>query len=136
MRGQLASPVLRGARASNGPRLLDSMRLRPIEQMAAKVAGALEKDEPDMATFLTERLPNIRHQMWNGQWHPAIARMKRIYQGTAEATTRMGGAIGDHIQRFRRHIRDLRDYLVHNQTSLTNYAYAVCGSRVHRRSPE
>ena len=57
-------------------------------------------------------------------WHPAIARMKRIYQGTAEATTRIGGAIGDHIQRFRRHIRDRRDYLVHNQTSLTNYAYA------------
>ena len=101
-----------------------SMRLRPIEQMAAKVAGALEKDEPDMATFLTERLPNIRHQMWNGQWHPAIARMKIIYQGTAEATTRIGGAIGEHMQRFRKHIRDLRDYLVNNQTSLTDYAYA------------
>lgn len=31
-----------------------SMRLRPIEQMAAKVAGALEKDPPDMATFVTQ----------------------------------------------------------------------------------
>lgn len=101
-----------------------SMRLRPIEQMAAKVAGALEQDEPEMATFVTQRLPNIRHQMWNGQWHPAIARMKRIYQGTAEAITRIGGAIGEHMQRFRKHIRDLRDYLVNNQTSLTNYAYA------------
>ncbi len=101
-----------------------SMRLRPIEQMAAKVAGALENDEPDMATFVTQRLPNIRHQMWNGQWHPAIARMKIIYQGTAEATTRIDGTIGEHMQRFRKHIRDLRDYLVNNQTSLTNYAYA------------
>jgi len=69
-----------------------SMRLRPIEQMAVKVAGALEKDAPDMATFVTPRLPNIRHQMWNAQWRPAIARMKIIYQGTADATTRMGHA--------------------------------------------
>jgi hypothetical protein len=50
--------------------------------------------------------------------------MKIIYQGTAEATTRIGGAIGEHMQRFRKHIRDLRDYLGNNQTSLTNYAYA------------
>jgi hypothetical protein len=101
-----------------------SMRLRPIEQMAAKVADALEQDEPDMATFVTQRLPNIRHQMWNGQWHLAIARMKIIYQGTADAITRIGHAAGEHLQRFRRHIRDLRDYLVNNQTSLTNYADA------------
>jgi glutathione S-transferase len=100
------------------------MRLRPIEQMAAKVAVALEDGEPDMATFVRQRLPNIRHQMWNGQWRPAIARMKTIYQGTAQAITRIGHAAGEHMQRFRKHLRDLRDYLVNNQTSLTNYAHA------------
>jgi len=40
-----------------------SMRLRPIKQMAVKGAGALETDEPDMATFVTQSMPNIRHQM-------------------------------------------------------------------------
>jgi hypothetical protein len=102
-----------------------SMRLRPIEQMATKVAVALEDGKPDMAAFVRQRLPNVRHQIWNGQWRPAIARMKAIYQGTCEAATRIGHAAGEHMQRFRRHLRDLRDYyLVKNQTSLTNYAHA------------
>jgi hypothetical protein len=57
------------------------MRLRPIEQMATKVAVALDDSEPDMATLVRQRLPNVHHQMWNGQWHAAIARMKLIYQG-------------------------------------------------------
>jgi hypothetical protein len=67
-----------------------SMRLRPIEQMATKVAAALEDAESDMADFVTKRLPNVRYQMWNGQWRPVIARMKTIYQGTCEAVTRIG----------------------------------------------
>jgi hypothetical protein len=57
-----------------------SMRLRPIEQMASKVAVALDDGEPNMAALVRQRLPNVRHQMWNGQWRPAIARMKTIYQ--------------------------------------------------------
>jgi hypothetical protein len=101
-----------------------SMRLRSIEQMAAKVAVALDEGNPDMAALVRQRLPNVRHQMWNGQWRPAIARMKTIYQGTCETATRMGHAAGEHMQRFRKHLRDLRDYLVNNQASLTNYAHA------------
>jgi hypothetical protein len=101
-----------------------SMRLRPIEQMANKVAVALDDDEPAMAALVRQRLPNVRHQIWNGQWRPAIARMKTIYQGTCEAAMRVGEAAGEHMQRFRKHLRDLRDYLVNNQTSLTNYAHA------------
>jgi hypothetical protein len=100
------------------------MRLRPIEQMATKVAVALDAGEPDMAAFVRQRLPSVRYQMWNGRWRPAIARMKTIYQGTYEAATRVGQAAGEHMQRFRKHLLDLRDYLVNNQTSLTNYAHA------------
>jgi len=55
-----------------------SMPLRPIEQMVAKVAGVLEKDEPDMATFVTQRLPNIRHQMCNRWWWTALDRTGRL----------------------------------------------------------
>lgn len=58
------------------------MRLRPIEQMATKVAVALDDGEPDMAALVRQRLPSVRYQMWNGQWHRAIARIKTIYQGT------------------------------------------------------
>jgi hypothetical protein len=101
-----------------------SMRLRPIEQMATKVAVALDDGKPDMAAFVRERLPNVRHQMWNGQFRAAIERMKTIYQGTCEAATRLGQAASEHMQCFRKHLRELRDYLVNNQTSLTNYAHA------------
>jgi hypothetical protein len=87
-------------------------------------AVALDEGDPDMAALVRQRLPNVRHQMWNGQWHRAIARMKTIYQGTCDAATRLGHAAGEHMQRFRKHLRDLRDYIVNNQTSLTNYAHA------------
>jgi hypothetical protein len=50
--------------------------------------------------------------------------MKAIYQGTREAVGRMGPAAGEHMQRIRNHLLDLRDYLVNNQTSFTNYAHA------------
>lgn len=114
-----------------------SMRLRPIEQMAAKVAAALDDCEPDIAAFVREKLPNVRHQMWNGQWRPAIARMRTIYQGTCEAATRIGAAAGEHLQRFRKHLQDLRDYLVSNQKSLTNYAHAYRnGLRISSASAE
>jgi hypothetical protein len=71
-----------------------SMRLRPIEQMAAKVAATLNDGEPAMAAFVRQKLPNVRHQMWNGQWHAAITRMKTIYQGTHEAATSLVSASG------------------------------------------
>ena len=45
-----------------------------------------------MAAFVREKLPNVRHQMWNGQWRPAIARVRTIYQGACEAATRIGAA--------------------------------------------
>jgi hypothetical protein len=101
-----------------------SMRLRPIEQMAPNVALSLDDGEPAMAAFVRRKLPHVRHQMWNGQWRAAIERMKIIYLGTHSAATRMGKAAGEHMQRFRKHLRDLRDYLVNDRTSFTNYAHA------------
>jgi hypothetical protein len=85
-----------------------SMRLRPIEQMATKIAVALDGGEPDMAALVRQRLPNVRHQVWNGQWHPAIARMKTVYERTCGAATHLGQAAGEHMQRFRKHLRDLQ----------------------------
>ena len=114
-----------------------SMRLRPIEQMAPKVVTALGDGDRYMTAFLRFKLPNIRHQMWNGQWHAAIARMKTIYQGTHEAAPSVGSSAGEHMRRFRRHLLDLRDYLVNNQASLTNYAHAYRhGLRISRAPAE
>ena len=62
--------------------------------------------------------------MWNGQWHAAIARMKRIYQGTHEVAASLVSTAGEYMGRFHKRLQDLRDYLVNNQASLTNYAHA------------
>jgi hypothetical protein len=64
----------------------------------------------------------------------AIARMKAIYQGTCEAAKRISQAAGEHMQRFRKHLRELRDYLVNNQGSLTNYAHAYRNGLRNRAS--
>jgi hypothetical protein len=59
-----------------------SMRFRPIEQMAPKVASLLDKTDPVMAAMIRVKLPRVRHQMWNGKWRAATVRMRHIYQGT------------------------------------------------------
>jgi hypothetical protein len=41
------------------------------------------------------------------------------YQGTCEAAKRISQASGEHMQRFRKHLRELRDYLVNNHGTLT-----------------
>ena len=33
----------------------------------------MNDDEPNVASFVRLKLPNVRHQMWNGRWHAAIA---------------------------------------------------------------
>lgn len=38
---------------------------------------------------LREKLPNIRHQMWNGQGPAAVGRMCECYQGTRDVPLSM-----------------------------------------------
>lgn len=53
-----------------------SMRLRPIEQMARGVAVVADGSHAVLLKELVEvKLPNVRHQTWNGQWHAALDRM-------------------------------------------------------------
>jgi hypothetical protein len=48
MRGQLARPVLRGARVSNDPRLLDGMRFTVLKQIAKGISiPDANPDDPD-----------------------------------------------------------------------------------------
>src|SRR5271156_3298399 len=124
MRGQLARPVLRGARVSNDPRLLDSMRLRAIEQMIAKTAAVVEAANPTLAAMMREKLPPVRHQMWNGRWANAISRMRSIFITAGQIADELAATGKERVQRLRGHLLDLRNYLVSNQGGLTNYAHA------------
>jgi hypothetical protein len=101
-----------------------SMRLRHIEQMAPKVASSFWEDDSTIASTIEQKLPRIRHQMWNGKWHAAMQRMRDIYGETREAAARPHSADNDRIDRFRKHLLDLRDYLRNNWIGLTNYAHA------------
>jgi hypothetical protein len=54
-----------------------SMRLRPIEQMSSGIAIAPGSSDAVWNELLNEKLPRIRDQMWNGQWHAALAVRER-----------------------------------------------------------
>src|SRR5260370_2185138 len=118
MRGQLARPVLRGARVSNDPRLLDSMRLRHIEQMGPSIMELFPEVEA------LGKISRLRHQMWNGQWRGALHRMRDCYQGIHVITRTVTSLHAERVKRFHRHLIDLRDYLLGNQGNLTNYGKA------------
>ncbi len=59
-----------------------SMRLRPIEQMSSGIAITVSGFDSVLKALINEKLPRIRHQMWNGQWHAALDRMREIYRAS------------------------------------------------------
>jgi hypothetical protein len=100
--------------------------VQPIEQMVSKVAVAFDDGEPEIAALIRAETarrspPDVERPVAPSD---RAIRMNTIYQGTCEAATRLGEAAGEHTPQFRKHLRDLRDYIVNNQTSLTNYANA------------
>jgi len=101
-----------------------SMRLRHIEQMAPKVASVFWEVDSIIASTIEQKVPRIRHQMWNGKWQAAMHRMRDIYRGTRATAEYPQSADGDRVNRFRKHLLDLRDYLRNNWSGLTNYAHA------------
>jgi hypothetical protein len=101
-----------------------SMRLRAIEQMIAKTAAVVEAQDPALAATMREKLPRVRHQMWNGRWTDAISRMRSIFISAGQVADWLVAAGTDRVQRLRNHLLDLRNYRVSNQGGLTNYAHA------------
>ena len=99
-----------------------SMRIRHIEQMAPSMAALFRGTPVEKA--LREKLPNIRHQMWNGQGRAAVGRMRECYQGTRDVTPSMTADDTKRVGRFRQHLIDLRDYLGNNGNDLTDYGKA------------
>jgi hypothetical protein len=101
-----------------------SMRLRPIEQMVPKIAAALKQLDPDIGEFILQNTPRLRYQMWNGQWHAAVKRMHEIYNAAKTGLKVEPATDAERLQRFRRHLFELKEYLRSNWNNLTNYAHA------------
>jgi hypothetical protein len=99
-----------------------SMRLQPIEQMSSKIAMAAGDSEAELKQLLSEKVPRIRYQLWNGKGEAALERIEAVYC----ATTRLEGFGSsddtERVRRFRQHMIDLRDYLRGNWNGLRNYA--------------
>jgi hypothetical protein len=99
------------------------MRLRAIEQMITKTA-VVEATSSTLAAMMREKFPRVRHQMWNGRWANAIARIRSIFVIAGQLVDELTTASMERVQRLRSHLLDLRNYLVSNQSGLTNYAHA------------
>jgi hypothetical protein len=99
-----------------------SLRLRPIEQMSAGIANATSHSDVVLDELLCEKLPRMRYQMWNGKWQAAFNRMAKIYRGTNRLLGSLSSSELERLERFRKHIIDLRDYLRENRSGLRNYA--------------
>ena len=99
-----------------------SMRLQPIEQMSSKIATEAGISDAELKQLLTEKVPRIRYQLWNGKGEAALERIEAVYC----ATTRLKGFGSsddtERVRRFRQHMIDLRDYLRGNWNGLRNYA--------------
>lgn len=100
-----------------------SMRLRPIEQMSPGVAKVADGAQAiALKELLETKLPNVRHQMWNGKWHQALDRMGDIYRTSKHLQNYCSLSARDRVSRFREHLVSLRDYLCRNWSALQNYA--------------
>jgi hypothetical protein len=95
-----------------------SMRLRHIEQMVPSMMELFPQVEA------LGKIPRLRYKMWNGQWRGALHRMRDCYYGTSLVATTITPIHAERVKRFRRHLIDLRDYLISNQRNLTDYGKA------------
>jgi hypothetical protein len=94
------------------------MRLRHIEQMGPSMMELFPEVEA------LGKISRLRHKMWNGQWRGALHRMRDCYQGIRVIAKTVTSHHAERVKRFRRHLIDLRDYLLSNQGNLTNYGKA------------
>ena len=99
-----------------------SMRLQPIEQMSSKIVKAAGDSDAELKQLLTEKVPRMRYQLWNGKREAALERIEAEYCATQRSEG--SGSIDDaeRVRRFRQHLIDLRDYLRSNWNGLQNYA--------------
>ena len=78
--------------------------------------------DAELKQLLTENVPRIPYQLWNGKRKAALERIEAVYWATKRLEG--SGSIDDaeRVRRFRQHMIDLRDYLRGNWNGLRNYA--------------
>jgi hypothetical protein len=99
-----------------------SMRLQPIEQMSCKIAMAAGNADAALKQLLTETVPRIRYQLWNGKREAALKRIEAVGGATKRLEDFRSVDDAERVRRFRQHMIDLRDYLTSNWKGLRNYA--------------
>jgi hypothetical protein len=99
-----------------------SMRLQPIEQMSCKIAMTLGNSDAELKQLLTEKVPRIRYQLWNGKREAALKRIRAVDCATKRLEGSRSIDDAERVRRFRQHMIDLRDYLRSNWNGLRNYA--------------
>jgi hypothetical protein len=99
-----------------------SMRLQPIEQMSRKIAMAAGNADAALKPLLTEKVPRIRYQLWNGKREAALKRIEAVGGATKRLEDFRSVDDAERVRRFREHLIDLRDYLTSNWKGLRNYA--------------
>ncbi len=57
-------------------------------------------------------------------WRAAMLRMRDCFRGTRPASDNISPYNSDRLGRFRKHLLDLRGYLLSNKENLTNYGKA------------
>jgi hypothetical protein len=101
-----------------------SMRLRPIEVMAPKVAEIVSQSRPDLASNIDPSIRGVRHQLWNGLSAQAFSQIRAALRAanvvgkTAELTD------GQYVRRFRDHAKALHTYLRRGSSELQDYRRA------------
>lgn len=98
------------------------MHLRPIEPMSPGVAKAVDTSNSVLSELLNEKLPRIRYQMWNGKWHAALDRMRKIYGATKRLVDSVSVSDAEQMGRFRQHLIDLHRYLSSNWSGRKDHA--------------
>jgi hypothetical protein len=101
-----------------------SMRLRPIETMAPKVAAIVARTQPDVASSLDPVIRRVRHQLWNGLSARALGGLRAALRATIAAGKTTESADRLYVRRFRKHVKALRTYLRKGRSGLQDYRRA------------
>jgi hypothetical protein len=112
MRGQLARPVLRGARVSNDPRLLDAMRFRHL--WAA--LGPVDRATPGGLYTLRTVLERAKWRLWHYQPVSCFSKLSYLSRQLEALPD------GESKARTTKLLLDLRHYLYRNERFLGDYA--------------
>ena len=75
-----------------------SIRLQPIEKMSSKITMAAGDSDAELKQLLSEKVPRIRYQLWNGKREAALERIEDVcwatkrLEGSGSLTMRNGYA--------------------------------------------